>query len=283
MRCSLHIGKFIYLLLPLFVNALPVHDPLKREYPPPIVRRTSTPPLSRPVSEVPASQPLWGIPQDCYSLGNDRNPGENSWHNFVYLDHIPIGSGGEGQVMKAVHVKDYKVVPQLVAKIEHTRRGYNAAVLIEELDLPELIVKVHEKAIIPYYGAERISDNDAREKGSSLVLYERLQSTVFDWAMDLKRDPAFLRTISTKFVHGLVEIHRKNVAHRDIKPQNYMFTTFDDRRPEDWMFKFIDFGLARDATRCPTDDNSCSLLVGTPGYASPGERHKLKQNSKEKG
>ena len=58
-------------------------------------------------------------------------------------------------------------------------------------------------------------------------------------------------------------LHMKNIAHRDIKPQNFLFIEKDGLI----ILKLCDFGFAS-----PLDlQNSKSFLtgMGTPGYTAP--------------
>ena len=58
---------------------------------------------------------------------------------------------------------------------------------------------------------------------------------------------------------GLSALHRKNIVHRDINPNNIIITT-------DGYVKIIDYGIARLYKKNQIKD---TINVGTPGYASP--------------
>ncbi|CAM9628981.1 unnamed protein product [Ectocarpus sp. 6 AP-2014] len=63
---------------------------------------------------------------------------------------------------------------------------------------------------------------------------------------------------------ALAQCHEKGIVHRDVKPENIMYTSRDD----DTKIKLTDFGLALlypGASVTVHDDN----LVGTPGYVAP--------------
>ncbi|MGW0835073.1 protein kinase domain-containing protein [Streptomyces prunicolor] len=71
--------------------------------------------------------------------------------------------------------------------------------------------------------------------------------------------PKALRLLAGALAEALADIHRADLAHRDLKPGNIMLTA---RGP-----RVIDFGIAR-----PADASSITLpgaLLGTPGFMSP--------------
>ncbi len=80
-------------------------------------------------------------------------------------------------------------------------------------------------------------------------------------AVDFKHEN--IKTIAhifSKLIKGLALIHSKNIAHRDIKPDNILFNA------KEGNIKFIDFGLA-----CDLDNKimQCFAYVGTYNYNDP--------------
>ena len=77
----------------------------------------------------------------------------------------------------------------------------------------------------------------------------------------IKHSPEEAAALLVQIAAGLVLVHQKGIIHRDIKPDNILFS--DDNKP-----RLADFGLAR------MDDASASLttkgdILGTPAYISP--------------
>ena len=60
-------------------------------------------------------------------------------------------------------------------------------------------------------------------------------------------------------------LHRKNVVHRDIAPDNLMLTHDEDRKP---LVKLIDLGIAKTLDR-PGEMTSTGVFLGKLKYASP--------------
>ena len=82
-------------------------------------------------------------------------------------------------------------------------------------------------------------------------LYELLKSNDFylDERMRLK--------IYLDVLNGLQFLRLKGIVHRDIKPQNIIFSKTDGN------YKIADFGLAT------LEGKNFKSIVGTPGYLSP--------------
>jgi eukaryotic-like serine/threonine-protein kinase len=84
---------------------------------------------------------------------------------------------------------------------------------------------------------------------------------------DLKREireqgpfaPVEAIDVQLQILGALGAAHRRSVIHRDVKPQNVMFT-------EDGRVKVTDFGIARAGA---TDLTEAGLIIGTAQYLSP--------------
>ncbi|MBI2684344.1 MAG: Stk1 family PASTA domain-containing Ser/Thr kinase [Actinobacteria bacterium] len=85
--------------------------------------------------------------------------------------------------------------------------------------------------------------------------------------IDLKRDireraplaPVEAIDIMLQILNALAAAHRRDVVHRDVKPQNVMFT-------DDGRVKVTDFGIARAGS---ADLTEVGLIIGTAQYLSP--------------
>lgn len=67
--------------------------------------------------------------------------------------------------------------------------------------------------------------------------------------------------IINKLLCALDYCHSKNIAHRDVKPENIMYSSNDDQAE----LKLIDFGLAKRST----DSLGYQTIVGAPYYVAP--------------
>ena len=80
-------------------------------------------------------------------------------------------------------------------------------------------------------------------------------------------DADFAKTIFVTIASSLMEIHKKNILHRDLSPENIVVT-------KDGKIKLIDFGAARNFVS--TQNAGMSILL-KPGFAPP-EQYEKKGN-----
>ncbi len=72
------------------------------------------------------------------------------------------------------------------------------------------------------------------------------------------KDEKFIKKLATEILDALIYVHKKQIYHRDLKPDNILVTYKGDN------IKILDFGLAAADS---FDDNL--VKVGTPRYAAP--------------
>lgn len=80
-----------------------------------------------------------------------------------------------------------------------------------------------------------------------------------------KLDAEFMKMVFVTVASSLMEIHRKNILHRDLSPENIIVTT-------NGSIKLIDFGAARNFVS--TQNVGMSILL-KPGFAPPEQYEKM--------
>lgn len=175
---------------------------------------------------------------------------------FWKLQRI-LGAGGAGYVLDVRHSvldsrRAMKFIHAALLKSRVMRDRFETEARIAYmLDHPNL-VKAHEMGVVgetPYIVMDLVT-------GGSLEDHLNTNG---------KMPPRQAVQVIIATLRGLQAAHDKGVVHRDMKPQNLLFT-------EDGIPKIIDFGIARvmDATRGHTRAGS---TMGTWAYMSPEQLH----------
>jgi len=171
--------------------------------------------------------------------------------NYEILSEL--GRGGMGVVYKAHEQSLQRVValkvlpPKLAASEDFVKRFLREARSAARLNHPNIVTThaVGESDGHYYIAMEYV-------KGSSLIDLIRDQGQ-----MDVRNALKIIGQVS----QALLEAHRQNIIHRDIKPHNIMIDEMGRAR-------VMDFGLAHigdDSTKL----TQTGALVGTPVYMSP--------------
>ena len=169
-----------------------------------------------------------------------------------------IREGGMGAIYKVRHrlldeVRVVKVMQQsVVADEEMKRRFLEEARTATRLKHPNLCT-IHDFAL--------------DEEGKAYLVMEFIDGMTVADLLRRKGTPGL--AISLEIAHqallALAYLHRKNVVHRDIAPDNLMLTYDDDDRP---LIKLIDLGIAKTLDK-GVGMTSTGVFLGKLKYASP--------------
>jgi hypothetical protein len=163
-----------------------------------------------------------------------------------------LGRGGMGVVYRATQVTLNRTVavkmlfPHLAESPEHLARFRREAETLARLD--------HESIV-------RIFDiEEYRDTHCIIMEFVPGPSLASVLARERRLTPERARTITAELASALCAAHRQHIIHRDIKPDNVLFTL--EGRP-----KLTDFGIARMADG--SSNTRTGILIGTPSYMSP--------------
>jgi serine/threonine protein kinase len=167
-----------------------------------------------------------------------------------------IREGGMGAIYKVRHrlldeVRVIKVMrPQVLKNEDLKKRFVDEAKTATRLKHPN-ICTIHDFAL----------DDD----GTAYLVMEFIDGvTLAELGMTPTPIPVTLE-ITTQALQALGYLHRRNVIHRDIAPDNLMLTTDEEGRP---LVKLIDLGIAKALDR-PGEMTSTGVFLGKLKYASP--------------
>lgn len=176
-----------------------------------------------------------------------------------YLVERPLGRGGMGKVLLALHEATgrrvaLKLLPALVDEPERSRRYFaHEARALGRLQHPNVasVFDADADGNLPYIAMEHVA-------GPSLA--DRLRES---GALPADTVTALLRNI----LGALRYVHEAGVIHRDLKPQHIIVARDDVTGSR---LKLIDFGLAiLDQLDAEGHITAISLPAGTPAYMSP--------------
>ncbi len=178
-----------------------------------------------------------------------------------------IGAGGMGEVYKARDLRlgrdvAIKVMPaSFAADPERLRRFEQEARAVASLSHPNILAvhDIGQHQNQPFMVSELLDGESLREVLTRGALPQR---KAIDYAVQI--------------AHGLAAAHGKDIAHRDLKPDN-IFITREGR------VKILDFGLAKTVQKAGAvgvDDGLTAMtglgpatdvgaVMGTVGYMSP--------------
>lgn len=173
----------------------------------------------------------------------------------------PLGDGAFGSVWRARDIKLDRIV---AVKFINTTSG----VLSRFSDELEAIKNLDHPNIV------RLYDFDILRGGVPCIVMELVNGR--EIGDILMSDGPFsgprLCNIILQVVDALVETHKHNIVHCDLKPENIMLMNVGAR--ED-VVKLIDFGVASIMSKDSSNDaDKKKMLVGTPQYMAPEQiRH----------
>ena len=105
------------------------------------------------------------------------------------------------------------------------------------------------------------------EEGTAYLVMEFIEGVNLSELLGLKGPPGI--PLSLEIAHqtllALGYLHRKNVIHRDVAPDNLMLSRTEEGRP---LVKVVDLGIAK-ATDRPTEMTATGVFLGKLRYASP--------------
>ncbi|HEY6051044.1 MAG TPA: serine/threonine-protein kinase, partial [Thermoanaerobaculia bacterium] len=170
-----------------------------------------------------------------------------------------LREGGMGAIYKVRHrlldeIRVIKVMrPQILSNEEMKRRFVEEARTATKLKHPNICT---------------IYDFALDEDGTAYLVMEFIDGVTL---ADLFRtpDPPGL-PVTLEVAHqallALGYLHRRNVVHRDVAPDNLMLTSDEEGRP---LIKLIDLGIAKALDSKSGDMTSTGVFLGKLKYASP--------------
>lgn len=171
-----------------------------------------------------------------------------------------LGEGGEGAVFT---VWDRVRKTDLALKLMRDTGDEDLAERFEHeygilaSSRSDRLVRVHE------HGLVEIATGDGTAAAHYWYTMEKCESSVRKM---LPRMPLAQRVdVSMQMLDGLAFLHAKNIAHRDIKPDNIFLV----QGPQGTSVKIGDFGLATPNQAAVEETMGFGMIAGSPPYLAP--------------
>jgi len=178
-----------------------------------------------------------------------------------------IGDGGMGIVYKVEHTYLNKLFA--IKVMRPTRDAVDRQRFEQEAQLAS---KIRHKNVV------EISDFGVLSTGQPYFVMEFLRGhTLGDAIFEGRIDPLLACHIAAQIASGLGAVHKQNVVHRDLKPDNIFLIDPDeqaapaqesdgDEGGDVHFVKIMDFGIAKSIDKNLT---GTGMTLGTPEYMSP--------------
>jgi len=186
---------------------------------------------------------------------------------YEILDRLR--EGGMGTIYRVRHrlldeVRVIKVMrPHAVADKDLKRRFFEEARTATRLKHPNICT---------------ILDFALDDEGTAYLVMEFIDGVNLSELLGVKGPPgiALALEIAHQTLLALGYLHRKNVVHRDIAPDNIMVSRTEDGKP---LVKLVDLGIAKVAD-APTEMTQTGVFLGKLRYASPEQFGALEPGQK---
>lgn len=164
-----------------------------------------------------------------------------------------IGRGGWGVVLEASH----KTLNRQVA-VKQLPRAFGADPEVRARFLAEaqVVASLDHPHIVPLY------DFVERDGMCLLVMEYMAGGTLWDrfQAGQLSAEDAC--AVSLAVLSGLAHAHKREILHRDVKPENVLFNAAG-------VPKLADFGIAKVLGDASSTRTATGVIMGTPAYMAP--------------
>uniref|UniRef100_A0A8D3CU45 non-specific serine/threonine protein kinase n=1 Tax=Scophthalmus maximus TaxID=52904 RepID=A0A8D3CU45_SCOMX len=189
---------------------------------------------------------------------------------------LPFHARATLQMKKSVITEDYKVTSHVlgqgingdVLEIVQKKTGDEYALkILQDCAKARREVELHWRAS-PCANIVRIIDvyeNLYQSKKCLLIVMDRMKGGELFSRIQDRGDQAFTEREASDIMKNIGEaiqfLHAINIAHRDVKPENLLYST---KRPSA-LLKLTDFGFAKETTT----HNSLATPCFTPYYVAP--------------
>ncbi|MDJ0532698.1 MAG: serine/threonine-protein kinase [Xenococcaceae cyanobacterium MO_207.B15] len=199
-------------------------------------------------------------------IAKDPKIGKTIGDNNRYLLQSLLGQGGMGKVYRAL---DNKFENRVVAiKLMTNYAGQQQKHLIKRFIRETKAISVLKHPNIVEIFDCGVTPDEAPFCGSPFYVMEYFEGKTLQSLLKQHKTLhlSYLLKIIRQVCAGLKEVHKKDMVHRDLKPDNIFLVTGDTFAD---VVKIIDFGIAKNLISDDTKLTKVGSFLGTYRYASP--------------
>ncbi len=174
-------------------------------------------------------------------------PGQVLGNRYEVLGRL--GAGGMGFVF---HVHDRKMSEDIALKVVASARMHDAAMLDRLRREAKLARKISDRHVCKVF--DYVEESGLHFLTMEFIEGRNLRAYMREEDLSPERVVEIIGHVAT----GLSAVHRENMVHRDVKPENVVLRKNGEA-------VLVDFGLARRIT----SDQQTEIVAGTPAYMSP--------------
>ena len=175
---------------------------------------------------------------------------------------ILLGQGGFGSVYMAV---DTKMENRRVAVKMLKAAAFQSSDMVERFRLEAKVMARLENPNIVH-----VSEYGETADGELYLVMEYLDAITLRVVMQMEQGPLPVKRvlhIAEQIAEALESVHREEVVHRDVKPENIMLLIGEQAHRD--FVKVLDFGIAKDWSGEDSGLTTVGTTAGTPRYMSP--------------
>lgn len=187
-----------------------------------------------------------GIPNEFFSTENDGD------RNVQFFSNSPSrfevhGIMATGSQCSLYFATDIELLRHVAIKVYHDESTDDDAA-----HEGKLLAQVDSPYVVKVFGS-------GKHMKRRYIILEWIETTYPAWQRQTLPTVANLGIAVSQVAEGVEALHEQDITHLDLKPSNVLMFN----RPEGWVPKIIDLGLARWALHPP------SFVGGTSRYMSP--------------
>ena len=177
------------------------------------------------------------------------------YFNSIYTIKNLIGSGFKSNIYLCVNKKTKEKFACKIVKGNHVKKSFFDENNSQMCNHPN-INTIHGV----YYTIEN-------GKYNKKIISELGNGDLFEFVQTNNISEKFAKNIIKQMAFAIEHIHEKDICHRDIKLENFIYTFNNDKQKncDDILVKMIDFEFSRQFTK----DEYITGRHGTPAYAAP--------------